>query len=73
MTKVLLSQQPSHVGYANSYLITNVKQLWARTGLGWKSTWELLVLLTFVWISMLPLGEWTMLDSGIPTGGSMSC
>ena len=32
---------------------TEVKQHWARTALGWETTWEVLVVLALVWISML--------------------
>ena len=46
---------------------------WTRIVLGWESTWELLLLLVFVRISLLLRGEWTVLNLGHPTGGCMLC
>ena len=44
------TQQTFHVGCTTSHLDTEVKQLWIRTLLGGKTTWDLLVLLKLVLI-----------------------
>ena len=45
--KVSSCQRPNHVENTGSRLITAVKQLWARSVLGWVTAWENHVLLVF--------------------------
>ena len=44
-------------GNTSSHLNNEVKKHWAWMVLGWETTWELLVLLAWVWFLMLPRGE----------------
>ena len=37
-----------------------IRTLKVRTKQGWETAWEFLLLLVWVWISMLLRGEWTL-------------
>ena len=57
---------------ANGSGLAMLSQYWDKTLLGWQTTWELLVMLVWVLISMLLKGEWIVLNLGHLTGGTTS-